>query len=172
MDRKPAFAVALVGLGTSIFLAYEYLWAGEVACPVGGAGCDVVRLSQYSSVLGIPVPLMGIGFYLTLAVLEIIRSELPGAQRMIDRTMLAMAGAGMAFSAYLTALEAFVIGAYCFWCLVSAACTLALALLYGLGWYFDETTDTDVAAGTGRKRRRRGGADHRDGDPPGRTGQH
>lgn len=172
MDRKPAFAVSLVGLGTSIFLAYEYLWAGEVACPVGGAGCDVVRLSQYSSVLGIPVPLMGIGFYLTLAVLEIIRSERPGAQHMIDRTMLAMAGAGMAFSAYLTALEAFVIGAYCFWCLVSAACTLALALLYGWGWYFDETTDTDVAAGTGRKRRRRGGADHRDGEPPGRTGQH
>ena len=31
---------------------------------------------------------------------------------MIDRTMLAMVGAGMALSAYLTALEAFVIGAY------------------------------------------------------------
>ncbi len=62
--------------------------------------------------LGIPVPLTGIGFSLTLAVLEISRSELPGALRMIDRTMLAMAGAGMALSAYLTALEAFVIGAY------------------------------------------------------------
>ena len=172
MDRKPAFAVSLVGLGTSIFLAFEYVWAGEVACPVGGAGCDVIRLSEYSSALGIPVPLMGIGFYLTLAVLEIARSELPGAQRMIDRTMLAMAGAGMAFSAYLTALEAFVIGAYRFWCLVSATCTLVLVILNGLGWCFDETRDTDVAPGTGRKRRRRGGTDHRDGDRPGRAGQH
>ena len=71
---------------------------------------------------------------------------------MIDRTMLAMAGAGMAFSAFLTALEAFVIGAYCFWCLVSATCSLALGILYGWGWYFYETTDTDVAPGIGRKR--------------------
>ncbi|MCX5986993.1 MAG: hypothetical protein NTX54_10915 [Chloroflexi bacterium] len=61
-DRKPAFVVSLVGLGISSFLAYAYLWAGEVACPVGGAGRDVVRLSEYRSVLGIPVPLMGIGF--------------------------------------------------------------------------------------------------------------
>ncbi len=172
MDPKPAFGVSLVGLGIRSFLAHAYLWAGDVACPVGGAGCDVVRLSESSSVLGIPVPLMGIGFSLTLAVLEISRSELPGALRMIDRTMLAMAGAGMALSAYLTALEAFVIGAYCFWCLVLATCSLALAILYGLGWYFDETTDTDVAPGIGRKRRHRGGTDHRDGDRPGRAGQH
>lgn len=83
MDHKLAFVVSLVGLGISSFLAYAYLWAGEVACPVGGAGCDVVRLSEYRSVLGIPVTLMGIGFSLTLAVLEITRWELLGALRMI-----------------------------------------------------------------------------------------
>jgi len=42
---------------------------------------------------------------------------------------------GLVFSAYLTFLEPFVIGATCAWCLMSAACMALIALLAaGPGW--------------------------------------
>ena len=40
---------------------------------------------------------------------------------MVSRVLVGMSTVGVAFSGWLTYLEAFVIHAYCMWCLISAA---------------------------------------------------
>jgi uncharacterized membrane protein len=58
--------------------------------------------------------------------------------------MLLLAGWGALFTAWLNYLEAFVINAWCEWCLGSAAMVLLLLVLAWLNWR--ETKDGAFAA--------------------------
>ncbi len=107
--NRAIFFLSLIGLLISVFLFYEYSLSGPMVCPLGG-GCDIVRSSPYSSFLGISIPIWGIGFYLSLAILSVFR---------LGKLQLMLALCGFAFGLYLTFLEAFVIGAFCFWCVLS-----------------------------------------------------
>ncbi len=78
----------------------------------------------------LPVGVLGVIGYGAILWLNFYRSARAG--RPADRAslgMLALTSAGTAFSAYLTFLEVFVIGAVCAWCLASA---LLMTLLLGL----------------------------------------
>lgn len=112
------FLLALLGLGVSSFLAYEYNLTGPVTCPIGGSGCEIVRSSSYSNIFGISVPYLGILFYLVLAVLTILLMD--QKTKLLAKLLFTWSLLGVASSAYFTFLEAFVIHAYCFWCLSSA----------------------------------------------------
>lgn len=119
--NRAIFVFSLAGLIVSSFLLYEYNLQGPVICPIG-TGCDVVRASPYSSLLGISMPILGIIFYLTMAVLSIVR-----------KLQLLVAASGVAFGVYLTFLEAFVIRAFCFWCVLSFIISIAILVLILLG---------------------------------------
>jgi uncharacterized membrane protein len=113
-------AVALIGVFVAAYLLLYKLGAlGTLACGVDG-GCEVVQASRYAYLLGVPVAAWGVlGYVLILGL------ALAGAQpRFADRTwvsvgLLALTGAALAFTVYLTFLEAFVIHAWCRWCIVS-----------------------------------------------------
>jgi hypothetical protein len=81
----------------------------------------VVQASRYAMLLGLPTAAWGAG--LCAAVGGLGLSGL-GARRWLAGFLLAVAG--VAFSAYLTYLELFVIGAVCWYCVVSAATAAAL----------------------------------------------
>ena len=132
MLHRASFAIAMVGLATSGFLAWEYARGGSITCPVAGSGCDEVRQSPFSAVLGIPVPWLGIAYYSSFAVVEAVRQEFGAHQRMIGRLIVCLAMIGVLASAWFTYLEAFVIGAWCFWCVVSAGCAVSLLLATGV----------------------------------------
>ena len=121
------FLVSLIGLGISSFLAYEYALISPINCPLGGTSCDAVLQSIYSNIFGIPVPWWGIGYYigmLTLA-LAVIEKESKAL-----KNLLFLGGAtGILVSFYFSYLEAFVINAWCFWCVLSAICTLIIFIL-------------------------------------------
>lgn len=112
------FISSLLGLGVSAYLAYEYELAAQINCPIGGLSCDIVRNSIYSKFLGISVPFYGIAFYIVVAILSIILIE--KTTKLIQKILWITSLAGFIFSVYLTFLEAFVILAFCFWCVVSA----------------------------------------------------
>lgn len=117
LSNRLIFILSLFGLAISAFLFYEYTFAGSVMCPLG-QGCDIVRSSPYSYIFGIPLPFLGMLFYLVMAILSIIHShELP--VKIVRRLQLMIALSGVVFGIYLTYLEAFVIKAYCFWCVLS-----------------------------------------------------
>ena len=120
------FMLSLLGLGVSSFLFYEYSIAGSIICPIGG-GCDIVRASPYSLFLGISIPILGIVFYLAMAVLAVVRSQ-ASSRKILFYLQLLITVAGVGFGIYLTLLEIFVIRAICFWCVLSFIISLMILL--------------------------------------------
>ena len=69
--------------------------------------------SSYAELAGIPVALLGLGAYLAVLALVAWDSDLA-------RTLAAaIALSAVGFAAYLVTLQAFVIDAWCVWCLVN-----------------------------------------------------
>jgi len=123
-----AVAISLVGLALATYLSVTYLSGADLACGVDG-GCGAVTTSEYSRFLGIPVALLGVGGYaaLLLGSLAALGVEHPPAA--LRWGLAGIACAGFAFSAYLTATQAFLIGSYCVYCLTSASLMTALTAL-------------------------------------------
>src|SRR5574341_836618 len=63
----------LVGLAAAGVVLSAYLLATRAAhaptyCPLG-SGCDIVQSSRYAAVFGIPVAVLGVGYYAALLAL-------------------------------------------------------------------------------------------------------
>jgi protein-disulfide isomerase len=124
--RSAALLAAIVGAAASAYLLVEYV-TGQPGICLTGSGCDLVRASAYAYPLGIPMPLIGLAFYLVAIWLTIRGLETRAIAGVPAEVALAgIAAAGAVASMILTALEAFVIRAFCSWCLVQAAASVAL----------------------------------------------
>jgi protein-disulfide isomerase len=126
--RALALLAAIFGAGVSIYLLVEYT-TGQAGVCLTGSGCDEVRASDFAYPAGIPMPLFGVLFYAVAAWLAFRSLGGGPLLGLSPRSLLVAAGvAGAAMSAVLTGLEAFVIGAFCTWCLASAVASLVLLL--------------------------------------------
>ena len=123
-----AAVLSLVGLGLATYLSVAHLSGAGVACGVSG-GCGAVTTSEYSRFLGIPVALMGVAGYAALLMGSLAALGLPQPPAPLRWGLAGIACAGFAFSAYLTATQAFLIGSYCVYCLTSASLMTALMAL-------------------------------------------
>lgn len=120
--RPAALACALVGLGIAGYLTAVHYAGATPVCAVGH-GCATAQASAYAKLAGVPVALLGLLGYLAIGAALLHdgeRSRLVGAG-------LALAGAG--FSAWLTYVEVERLQAICTWCVGSAVCMAALAVL-------------------------------------------
>ena len=134
-------AVATLALLGLLLSAYLWLWKigvlGAIAC--GSGSCETVQLSEYGVIFGIPVAFFGVVGYLALLVASLVGLQPAWIDRREPTTFLMVfSGIGVAFTAYLTYLEAAVIDAWCRWCLVSAGIigaifAIALAGLFERG---------------------------------------
>lgn len=116
--------LALVGLFISAYLLLHNLgYYGDLICGTGS--CEVVQTSKYAVFLGVPVPAWGAAWYLGMLALSVAAAGRPEAQRPARLVALG-ATAGLAFSAYLTSIEAFVLDAWCRWCVASAVLTVLM----------------------------------------------
>lgn len=133
--------LAVPGFFVSLYLLlYRLGFYGQLACGADGS-CELVQSSSWAVFLGIPVPGWGTAWY--LAVLGAALAGLrPGAvaARWPDRVLGVLAAGGVAFTAYLTAIEAFVLHAFCRWCVVSALLVTGIATVVVLGWWKERAT--------------------------------
>ena len=124
--------LSLIGMGIAFYLAFVETTGAEAVCgPVGN--CNVVQQSDYAVLFGIlPVGVAGLVGYLVILGLWAWQRFGPGEK--IEKTAWMLPFViffGVAFSAYLTFLEPFVIGAICMWCMTSAwIMTLLLFLTF------------------------------------------
>jgi uncharacterized membrane protein len=106
-------------------------WAGADALCSGLGGCEIVNTSPYAEVAGVPVALVGlVGYALLLALglwawLPVGRPAQadatgPSALWLIPLAIFGLSLVGLLYSAYLTYVEVFVLGALCPWCVLSA----------------------------------------------------
>ena len=90
--------------------------------------CDVVNRSAYSEAAGIPVALGGLAAYLFMLGLCVFQ----GQKQETPALVLFVSLAGLAFSLYLTYVEAEVLRTWCVLCLTSLAAITVIACLSGL----------------------------------------
>jgi uncharacterized membrane protein len=121
----PAMLVSLIGLGDSIYLAVQHLTGRSVRCSVT-TGCSAVLSSHYATIAGVPTAAFGALAYFAAFSLATLAAF--GYAR--ARTALALLVAPMLImTLWLFYVQAFVLRAYCEYCLLSAGMTMALAAL-------------------------------------------
>lgn len=131
LNRMLIAILSLLGLSVGLYMwAYAAGLTGPVLCSVGD--CEAVQNSQYSRISGIPVAFFGVLGYLAILVVALmgLQPRFQGS-RVIPGALFLGGLVGVAFSAYLTYLEAYVIHAWCQWC-VSSAIIMVLAFLASL----------------------------------------
>ncbi|MCA1578378.1 MAG: vitamin K epoxide reductase family protein [Acidobacteria bacterium] len=120
-----AALVSLIGLADSIYLTVEHVTGRSVRCTIV-AGCSEVLSSQYAVVAGVPLALIGAAAYFSVFSLATLATfGYRAAAILLTVLVLTM----FLVSLWLIYLQAFVIHAFCQFCLLSAAVTTALTVI-------------------------------------------
>ena len=129
-SRLPLIMAGLgvLGLGVSIYLTLIHYSSVPLVC-LGTTGCEEVNRSIYSEVAGVSVALLGAGAYLTILAALWAESRLIIKNTEAILALFGVSLAGVLYSAYLTSVELFVLGAICIWCVISALTITAIFVL-------------------------------------------
>jgi len=115
-----AATLSLIGFFVAVYL-YLFKIGRIPGLACGTGGCETVQASPWATFLGLPVALYGVAGYLACLGCALIGIQKGGDRRhWSDTLLLAGAGAGVLFTGYLTYAEAFLIEAWCRWCIGSA----------------------------------------------------
>src|ERR1041384_8005802 len=117
--------LSLFRLADAIYLTIEHITGQSVRCTIV-AGCSEVLSSSYAVVAGYPLASIGALAYFTvfsLAILALFGYRIAG--QLLTLFVVAMC----LVSLWLIYLQAFVIHAFCQFCLLSAAVTIALTVI-------------------------------------------
>jgi uncharacterized membrane protein len=122
-------ASVVAGFAVAGYLTYVEISEGPVACGPSG-GCDLVQNSRYATLFGfLKVGELGLLGFLGILVCWAVWMWGPAwLKKTAALALWAQAFFGTLFSAYLTFLEPFVIGATCMWCISSAVLMISLLL--------------------------------------------
>jgi uncharacterized membrane protein len=133
--RRILLAIAVLAVGgtvvSSVSLYHHYGTSATSYCDIGqNFNCDIVNRSTYSTVVGIPVALIGVAGYLSVLTLATFYKNHSDSAAMLAIGSLA----GLGFALYLTYVEGFVLAAWCVLCLSSLALIFSIAVLSSLLW--------------------------------------
>ena len=120
-----AAVIALVGLIDSIYLTIHHYTGEKVPCSIV-EGCEQVLTSSYAEVAGFPLAAFGAAAYFAAFALAILAAF---GNRLMWTLFSVQVVLMTAFTIWLFYLQAAVIGAFCQFCLLSAATTLCLFLI-------------------------------------------
>ncbi|MGI5237308.1 vitamin K epoxide reductase family protein [Dactylosporangium sp. CA-139066] len=137
-----SLVLAVAGLAVSVYLTIEHFTSSStLACPETGAlNCLKVTTSEQSAVLGIPVVVLGLVYFVVMLVAALPplwRSKSP----LIRYGRLAFAAIGVIFVFYLVFSELFTLGAICLWCTAVHVLAVALFAVTALGTAYADPSD-------------------------------
>lgn len=121
-----AAIVALIGLADAIYLTVHHYTAEPVPCSLI-TGCEQVLTSSYAEIYGIPLAIFGAFAYLTAFILALVSA-------FGNRIAWALFGLQVVimtiFTGWLLYVQAYIIEAFCQFCLISAATTFTLFIIF------------------------------------------
>lgn len=127
--QVPAWLLTLAGLGISVYLTITHYDEGALVCSATSTiDCHAVTTSEYSSLLGIPMPLLGLAFFVGFGALLTpwaLRSTWPP----LRWGRVAGVSVGVLMVVYLVTVELAVLHKICLWCTGVHAVTVVLFLL-------------------------------------------
>ncbi len=120
------FVVALIGFGDAVYLTATHYLGIMPECSVI-QGCDIVAMSEYSTIGPVPVSLFGILFYAFMMTISVAWFDT--RKPVLFRYLPFITVPAFLFSMWLIYVMLFIIRALCIYCLLSAATTTILMLL-------------------------------------------
>jgi uncharacterized membrane protein len=120
--------LTILGAADSLYLLIYKLTGNSRMC-LGNGGCHNVNFSSYSEIYGIPVSLFGIAAYLAILSILFLEGHLKIAKENGPLAIFGISLGGVAFSAYLTYLEIYIIDAICPFCVASAVIIILIFIL-------------------------------------------
>ena len=141
LTRLIIVGLAAMGVLVALLALREHYRTDTSPCSINERwDCGVVNQSPYATIAGVPVAAIGMAGYLLIGLFAIRRRF---------ALLLAAAASGLAFSLYLTYIEARVLHVWCIYCVGSLAlivfiCAAALVLALQRG-----TSATTTPVGTG-----------------------
>jgi uncharacterized membrane protein len=111
--------LSILGAADAVYLLIYKITGNSHMC-LGNGGCHNVNFSPYSEINGIPVSLFGICAYLAILCILVLEGRAKIAKENGPLAIFGISLGGVAFSAYLTYLEIYVINAICPFCVASA----------------------------------------------------
>ena len=126
-------SIAGIGIATYLTLVH-YTSAVSLTCPATGSiNCETVLASPESYLLGIPVAVLGLVYFVVVLV-----SALPALWRspnpLVAPARLALAVGGIGFVCYLVYAELYEIGKICLWCTGVHVLTFVIFVAVVTGW--------------------------------------
>ena len=116
--------IALVGFIAASLALREHYRTDASPCSINERwDCGIVNHSPFAVIHGVPVAAIGMAGYLLLGALALWRTY---------RLVLALAVGGLAFSIYLSHIEADILGVWCIYCVASLV-AISLLTLFTFG---------------------------------------
>lgn len=111
-----SLVLSILGLGVATYLTITHFDKHALACVTNSTfNCEEVTTSPQSEILGIPVAMLGLAFFVPMIALCLPVAWRTAARWVhLARLVLALTGVGMII--YLISAELFVIKAICLWC--------------------------------------------------------
>jgi len=125
LPRILIFVLSLVGFGIMAYLTYIHYANAQSFCDLSEKiSCDVVTTSIYSEIFGFPISILGLGYFGLTFLLTVFYRKKVFYQLLFLLTLFVLIP-----SYYFTALEAFVIKAFCILCEASKVLMLATLVI-------------------------------------------
>jgi uncharacterized membrane protein len=134
-----SFILACLGFLDSLYLLI-YKLTGNTAMCIGNGGCHDVNFSPYSMIGRVPVSAFGIFAFLVISAILLLEGRFTLAKENGPLAIFGISLAGVAFTAYLTWLEIFVIHAICPFC-VTAAVIITLIFILAIIRLINQTAN-------------------------------
>jgi uncharacterized membrane protein len=143
--------LSVAGLGVATYLTVTHFDKHALACVQNATfNCELVTSSPQSEILGIPVAMLGLGFFVPMLAL-CLPVAWRTAHRWVHWARLALSVTGVGMILYLIIAELFIIKAICLWCssvhiitfilFVIIATASPIVLAPGYGTFEDEDED-------------------------------
>lgn len=112
LPRLFILITSLIGIGIMAYLTYIHFAEASSVCDINEKlSCDTVTTSIYSEIFGIPISIMGLGYFGLTFLMALFQRTKAFYQTLFYLTVFVLIP-----SYYFTALEAFVIKAFCILC--------------------------------------------------------
>lgn len=123
--------LSLGGLADSIYLTVTHLTGEDVTC-VASSGCSEVLSSVYASVGPIPLGAFGaLGYFVAFSLATLAAFGYARARAFLRVVVAAM----LLTTLWLLYVQAFVLHAFCDFCLLSAGLTLSLSVIVAVDFF-------------------------------------
>lgn len=118
--------LSIFGISDTVYLTIKRYTNEELNCSFLD-GCNFVTNSEYSVIFGIPVAVLGLLFYITIFTLSLLYLRTKNRKFLVST--LGLSSTGFLLSLWFIYSQAFILNAFCLYCLASAVLSTTIFTL-------------------------------------------